>query len=179
MRNNTWRYDRPEEVDQNYDYGLADLAIDWLGINNKESDEHCGAIKGWRKHKLQTGELQSWAKIIGLMEGKWPGNYRAVKHLYQQEPDLNVGKFKGYLLSMKIYGRNMSINRSMRVVCVIERYRLDEGKLPDSLAELVPGYLEVKLLDPFTGEELIYRKEAGSYVVYGLGRGLKRSFILC
>jgi len=51
----------------------------------------------------------------------------------------------------------------------IERYRLDSGKLPDSLGELVPAYLDSVSRDPFDGAEMRYRRLETGYVVYSVG----------
>lgn len=49
-----------------------------------------------------------------------------------------------------------------------ERYRLDHGRLPDDLQDLVPRYLDEVPLDPFTGEELRYTRTAAA-VIYSVG----------
>ena len=51
----------------------------------------------------------------------------------------------------------------------IERYRLATGKLPDTLAELTPTYLEVVPKDPFDGKDLRYKKLETGFVVYSIG----------
>lgn len=40
----------------------------------------------------------------------------------------------------------------------VERYRLKHGKLPESLSELVPEFLPSVPIDPFNGNQLIYKK---------------------
>jgi hypothetical protein len=52
----------------------------------------------------------------------------------------------------------------------IERWRLEHpGRLPDTLAELVPAYLNAVPLDPFDGQPVRYKKLPVGYVVYCLG----------
>jgi hypothetical protein len=58
---------------------------------------------------------------------------------------------------------------NMRAALAVERYRLVQGRLPDSLADLVPQFLEAVPEDPFTGGPLIYRKLEDGYIVYSLG----------
>lgn len=41
--------------------------------------------------------------------------------------------------------------------CALERYRLAQGKYPESLKELVPAYLDAVTLDPLNNEPLHYR----------------------
>jgi hypothetical protein len=60
--------------------------------------------------------------------------------------------------------------RAARTTLAIERWRLAHGgSPPDSLADLVPGYLCAVPADPFDDRALRYRKLTRGYVVYGLG----------
>jgi hypothetical protein len=45
--------------------------------------------------------------------------------------------------------------------------------MPDTLRKLVPEYLPVPLIDPFTGAELKYRHGATSYKIYSVGADRK------
>lgn len=51
----------------------------------------------------------------------------------------------------------------------IERYRLAEGRLPGSLKDLVPAYMQAVPMDPYDGRSLKYRKLKTGYVVYSIG----------
>ena len=68
--------------------------------------------------------------------------------------------------------RNIAKLRTARVALVIERYRLAAGKLPESLSELVPSYLESVPKDPFDGNEIRYKKLEAGFVVYSIGEDL-------
>jgi hypothetical protein len=59
--------------------------------------------------------------------------------------------------------------RTARTGLAVQRYRLATGKLPDSLAELVPTYLDAVPKDPFDGKELRYKKLETGFVVYSIG----------
>jgi hypothetical protein len=48
--------------------------------------------------------------------------------------------------------------RTAYVALAVERYRLAFGRLPDTLVDLVPTYLEAVPKDPFDGDELRYKK---------------------
>jgi len=54
----------------------------------------------------------------------------------------------------------------------VERYRIAEGRLPESLANLVPAYLEAVPADPFNGKDIKYRVRKTGYVVYSVGEDL-------
>ncbi len=54
----------------------------------------------------------------------------------------------------------------------IERWRLAHpGRLPDTLAELVPAYVAAVPLDPYDGQPIRYKKLPAGYVVYSVGTG--------
>ena len=54
----------------------------------------------------------------------------------------------------------------------IERWRLAHpGRLPDTLAELVPAYLTGVPQDPYDGQPVRYKKLPVGYVVYSVGTG--------
>lgn len=59
--------------------------------------------------------------------------------------------------------------RTAQVGLAIERYRIATGRLPDSLAELSPAYLDVVPKDPFDGQDLRYKKLETGFVVYSIG----------
>jgi hypothetical protein len=59
---------------------------------------------------------------------------------------------------------------AVRVACALERYRLANGQLPDSLAALAPRFLETLPADLIDGQPLRYRKEsAGGFILYSVG----------
>jgi type II secretory pathway pseudopilin PulG len=68
--------------------------------------------------------------------------------------------------------RNIAQLRTNLVALAIERYRLADGKLPESLTELVPAYLDSVPMDPFDGNELRYKKLETGFVVYSIGEDL-------
>jgi hypothetical protein len=51
----------------------------------------------------------------------------------------------------------------------VERYRLGTGQLPESLAALVPDYVQSVPEDPFDGAALRYRRLDEGFVVYSVG----------
>jgi hypothetical protein len=63
----------------------------------------------------------------------------------------------------------LAITRCTVAVIAIERYCLQQGRIPDSLVVLQPGYIESIPLDPFTGRPLLYSRDGDSYTVYSVG----------
>jgi hypothetical protein len=67
---------------------------------------------------------------------------------------------------------NIAGLRTARVALAVQRHRLAEGKFVDTLAELVPTYLDAVPKDPFDGEDMRYERLAAGYVVYSVGEDL-------
>jgi len=55
------------------------------------------------------------------------------------------------------------------VAAAIERFRLNTGRTPGALSELMPVYLDTVPLDPFGAEPLRYVADATAYSVYSVG----------
>jgi len=62
--------------------------------------------------------------------------------------------------------------RAAQVALAVQRYRLAVGRLPDTLADLVPTYLKAVPQDPFDGDELRYKKLGAGFVVYSVNSDL-------
>jgi len=60
--------------------------------------------------------------------------------------------------------------RQAAIACALERYRLAQGEYPDSLAALVPRFMDRVPADVISGEGLRFRRLAdGSYLLYSVG----------
>ncbi len=73
---------------------------------------------------------------------------------------------------MQIETRQLAYMLVTQTALAVERYRLTEGHLPQSLDNLVPAYMEVVPTDPFDGQSLKYRTLETGYVVYSIGDDL-------
>jgi hypothetical protein len=62
---------------------------------------------------------------------------------------------------------------ALRVLVALKRYRIARGRLPASLADLVPEYLPEVPLDPCDGKPLRYSAE--KQILYSVGEDLKDS----
>jgi hypothetical protein len=116
--------------------------------------------------------LQSWSAMIpplnltarGLqamhMHATAKGRAAAVDH------DLETA-----FVNARYYTESLTLDRSLRTLVAIERYRRDHGGTrPTSLAQLVPTYLSAVPLDPFVeNAPLRYRADANATIVYGVG----------
>ena len=95
--------------------------------------------------------------------------------------DVHNGKRGSFFirLLMPAFGRVIKIEtrclahlRATQTALVVERYRLAEGRLPQSLDNLVPAYMEAVPTDPFDGRSLRYRRLETGFVVYSVGEDL-------
>ena len=68
--------------------------------------------------------------------------------------------------------RYIAHTRTALTALAIERYRLSQGTLPQSLDELMPTYLDSIPKDPFDGQNLRYHLLETGYVVYSIGEDL-------
>lgn len=59
---------------------------------------------------------------------------------------------------------------SARVAMAVERFRIERDRLPDTLDELVPAFVDAVPLDPFDGRRLRYRRTGNEFCVYSVGR---------
>lgn len=58
---------------------------------------------------------------------------------------------------------------SVRTALGVERFRLAEKRLPQTLNGLVPKYIEAVPVDPFDGEPLRYKRLERGYTIYSIG----------
>ncbi len=76
------------------------------------------------------------------------------------------------------YKGNIAHARALPLFLAIERYLLDNGKLPENLDALIPNYLAAIPIDPFTGKPLLFQPsidqtnpdQRRSYTIYSAGR---------
>lgn len=59
--------------------------------------------------------------------------------------------------------------RVARTAFALLRHKAAFGNYPDTLAGLDAQFLDETLLDPYTGQPLVYRPESGGFVLYSLG----------
>lgn len=64
--------------------------------------------------------------------------------------------------------RTVAAARAARTAVAAELYRLAEGVFPQSLADLVPTYLDAVPVDPFTGSPLLTVRTDSEFVIYSV-----------
>ncbi|HBC89758.1 MAG TPA: hypothetical protein DCZ94_22700 [Lentisphaeria bacterium] len=94
--------------------------------------------------------------------------------------DERIMNLPGYLFAVKIYMPHLcsitdkkillvSRARAVRTAVAVESYRMKNGKIPEDLALLAPGYLDSIPVDPVNGRQVRYKKDDKGFVVYSTG----------
>jgi hypothetical protein len=76
---------------------------------------------------------------------------------------------RAYEEQLKMFARV----RAARAGIAVERFRLANGRLPDSLDELPPKWLDTVPTDPFDDKPIRYKKLTQGFVTYSIGPDLK------
>jgi hypothetical protein len=126
--------------------------------------------------RMAAGVLRRYAEYIAVAEKDWPEALAAARWMESTQPHSwlspnTLADVLGPSLSKMVLltARSVADLRCARVAVLVDLYRLDTGHLPETLAD-VASALDMQLpSDPFTGNDLIYRKTADGYMVYSLG----------
>lgn len=92
--------------------------------------------------------------------------------------DAVITMYADYMVSGFVSSSRSEMKINARMECTfaaiaIERFRIKHGKLPASLAALVPTYLDAVPMDPFSGEPMIYKVTEQGFRVYAVDVDLK------
>ena len=63
--------------------------------------------------------------------------------------------------------------RASMLLAALQLYKMDNGRMPGSLSQLVPEYLPELPEDPFSDEDFIYRREGEEWKLYSVGPDMK------
>jgi hypothetical protein len=125
--------------------------------------------------KNMTMVLEAYQRMIEIDQLPVQEQLPKVCEIVKEATDASAFIFmpKITLPSMKIIFTNhlrVRANMDCAITALgVERYRLKEGKLPETVDDLVPGYLPQVYLDPFDGRPLRYKRTEPGYMVYTIG----------
>ncbi len=159
--------------------GPVGQATDQMGAGGKASILMLGFWKMLGLHYRDAlGYIGLMQEYLDAME--LPSDERLLVFDSIQE-DVGSGK-RGGLLTRLIWpalARTLDIDTrctaealAAQTALAVERYRLAEGHLPESLENLVPGCMELVPKDPFDGRSLRYFTRENGFVVYSIGDDL-------
>ena len=78
------------------------------------------------------------------------------------KPVINTSRFQDT--------KNHAQNAMLTVALALHAYKLERGSYPDTLAQLVPEYLNRVPTDPFARQEpLLYKRDGNNYILYSIG----------
>jgi type II secretory pathway pseudopilin PulG len=77
--------------------------------------------------------------------------------------------FSGFFRGIEKNAQATARHRLVLAALALERYRAGGNTLPESLSELTPAFLPEVPNDPFTREQLFYRRQELGYVLYSVG----------
>src|SRR5262249_46682796 len=113
-----------------------------------------------------TDRLENLASLIEASRWPWPRRLDAPKQVSEwsdRQRDtwrlIDESRFDGA-------ARTLAMLRAARVVVAVARYRLDHSRLPQTLNDLVPPYLSLAPIDPYTGKAMLLAIERDAYVGY-------------
>jgi hypothetical protein len=117
--------------------------------------------------------LQSFDDLLRTTNMSFPDRLEKAASLRNRSSlkVLPVARIRMSLMTQptKFEARLQAHLRSIHAALSVERYRIANGALPDSLSDLVPKFLSEIPTDPFDGQPLRYKKLAKGYVVYSVG----------
>jgi hypothetical protein len=124
---------------------------------------------------------KSMITYLDIMHGYIEAVQLPLHERYDVSLALDIRARETYLLrsisSVGVHSTKLALGdiaglRAARVALAVQRYRLAAGGLPETLAELVPKYLDTVPKDPFDGDDMRYEKLAAGFVVYSVGEDL-------
>ena len=133
--------------------------------------------------QVMAGYLRDMAGFIELLRKPWPEIFWATKEYeYQGENVLEYLRriacgenmmFSNMAIYVRQYGSAMAMVRCTRTAVAVERFRRVNGRVPASLDELVPEFMQEVPMDPFSGKELLYKLDNDSYTIYSVNENMK------
>jgi hypothetical protein len=105
--------------------------------------------------KLPVHEQASRIKQLEVNRSELPGRVEFVMPIWNR--------------AASMFQQNQAMLRCAIVAVTLERYRLTQGRWPETLAVLTPALLPEVPLDPYDGAPLRYRRLDDGVVVYALG----------
>jgi len=122
-----------------------------------------------RMFSMSAKYLRDMAWLIKISTQPWPGPLDELNAVKPKSPAKPAGLIPAVYVLSRLTADTLAVVRCTTSAIAIERYRLQNGHLPDALADICPTYIKSIPPDPFTGKTLFYIRDDQSYVVYSTG----------
>jgi hypothetical protein len=113
--------------------------------------------------------MRDMAWLIKISSQPWPGPLNELTGAKAKPSAKSSGLIPTAAMLSRLTAETFAIVRCTTTAIAIERYRLQNGRLPDGLADICPTYIKSIPTDPFTGQTLLYTRDDQSYTVYSTG----------
>jgi hypothetical protein len=124
--------------------------------------------------------LDKLSIFIAEADQPWPGRLdrylRAAPRaaLFGEPPsDFETSHVSYAADTVRFEARELGMIRAARVAVAVERYRRQRGALPSALDALIPTYLPLTPIDPYSGAPVKFALTRDGYVAYSVGRNRK------
>lgn len=165
----------------------AELAKERMLLETSEPPDDVYPPPAWLRAKVFVARLSSGSSM------QWSEDRRArfVEELatkplrdvdfaaWERRAEADVAARRDVWAGLQTYslGRSMSVRYQRQLgslageetIACIEAYRLDHGRLPAALADLVPDYMPELPVDPWTGKPLLYSVSGDANKLYAAG----------
>ncbi len=124
---------------------------------------------------------QMRTRILPMLEADYPhaqptmGTLRAETEVWEEHPvrhlpRLVLGRSMPAILKSKEDVTELETRLTLaRTALVLKHYKAEHGAYPETLDPLVPGLLDELPRDPFSGGQLVYRREGEGLLLYSVG----------
>lgn len=126
----------------------------------------------WHRMRLYTGSLRylhNLAWFITVAHKPWPEPLDEIMDANKTSSEKTNKLMSAVVPFSRLTAETLAFVRCTTTAVAIERYRHQNKKLPDSLNDILPLYIESVPLDPFTGKPLLYTRDGQSFTVYSTG----------
>ena len=136
----------------------------------------------WKWSGLKTEDHLMYLRLMAELVRAAGGSAKDMRDLTMREEEFR--RMPDYYLLTRLlvpalsraHEEQLKMLARLRAACAaiaVERFRMANGRLPDSLDELTPKWLDAVPADPFDDKPIRYRKLAKGYVTYSVGPDLK------
>ncbi len=160
---------------------FADGKIDSTKIYGNEFIKRLGTISRRDIRRAQRLAASIWTKQIEVADDilKWLDEADRIDNVSNPlAAGLRSAILVGHIMPSatviaQLTGRRLAELQCAHTAIAAERFRLDQGRFPESFDELLPGYIDVVPIDPFTGKPLLLGKNEIGITIYSVSQNLE------